>query len=139
MRVIGFKVFEDLSKFKDSMLFDSGTIIATIECEYNEHIVQMDLKVCGYVKVYYKGDCYRYPSEFPQELKEIIKENPNGWNYVDDNIEVCENNWFEYIFTESFEGHSYSDGIMFEDDLSKYSEEELKEDMILTCKSIIEN
>lgn len=139
MKVIEFKVFDELSKYKDSMLFDSGTIIATIECEHNNHIVQIDLRVCGHVKVYYKGDYYRYSSEFPEELKEIIRDNPNGWDYLNDDIGVCENNWFEYIFTESFEGRSYSDGIMFEDDLSKYSEEQLKQDMIDTCKSIAEN
>lgn len=138
MRVIGFKVFEDLSKFKDSMMFDSDTIVASMTCDYKDHLINIDLKICGYVKVFFKGECFTRPSDFPEELKEIIKKEPNGWGTEDD-IEVWENNWFEYIFNDNYKGHVFSDGIMFEDDLSKYSIEQLKEDMIMVCKCIVDD
>jgi hypothetical protein len=137
MNVIQFKCDNDLKKYTDSMLFDSGTIIASMQCEYKGHVINVDLKVCGYVTVDYKGDRYRYPSEFPQELKEQIKVSPNWW----ENEETCvhENNWFEYIYNNTFDNKTYSDGILFEDDLSRYSMEMVENELKEICKYIVDN
>lgn len=137
MKIIQFKCDDNLSKYIDSMLFDSDTVVASMKCEYKEHIIDVDLMVRGYVNVYYKGERFRYPSDFPEELKEIIRQNPNGWNYINDDIEVDENNWFEYIYDDTFDGKTYSDGIMFEDDLSKYSVKEIETELIEICKYIV--
>ena len=135
MKIINFECDKNLSQYVDSMLFDSNTIIASMTCEINEHQINIDLMTRGYVNVEYKGDTYRYPSEFPQELKIKIKENPNWWD--DEDVYIDENNWFEYIYDDTINGKTYSDGIVFEDDLSKYSVEQVKDDMVEVCKWIV--
>lgn len=123
-RFLNFKLYEDLSKCTDSMLFDSDTCIASGDVEVNGIKVNVDLMVCGCVHVVFKDKDYLTPSEFPIELIEKIK---HGKLFVDGDIVVNENNWFEM--------GSYIDGICdynghIEDDLSVYDEESLRDLMI---------
>lgn len=89
---------EDLTGIKDSMQIDSGTVIATLKTGNS----YLSLEVRGEVKVWFNpdkegkpedGEYYRYPSEFPQELKDLIAEN-RDWD-LDSRVYVSENNWFE--------------------------------------------
>ena len=138
MKLIKFELLDNLSKYTDSMLFDSNTVIAKMVCEHKGHTINVGLMVRGYVKVEYKGDIYTNPSDFPEELRNTIEANPNLWMLENDDVEIWENNWFEYIYDHSFNGRTYSDGIMFEDDLSKYTAEELEKAMLEICKYIVE-
>ena len=75
--IYAFNHYEDMTNIKDSMELDSGTIIATLKTP--EHFASLEVK--GKVKVFWdpqgkdpsRGECYRYPSEFCDELKELIK------------------------------------------------------------------
>lgn len=127
-----FECDNDLSKYTDSMLFDSGENIVHAEFMSGEKTLTLDLEICGDVSVTYKGEVYHRPSDFPEELKELIRANPNRWDIVapsgedndeeDSNIYVNLNNWFEVIY----EFDDYTDGDVFEEDLSKFTPETLK-------------
>lgn len=138
MNIVYFNCEEDLSKYVDSMLFDSNTVIASMECKKENEKVLIDLMVRGEVRVMYKGNTYTSPCDFPAELKERIKENPGWWDNEEDTY-IDFNNWFEYIYDNTVDGKTYSDGIMFEDDLSKYSVEDIKNAMIKVVKYIMED
>lgn len=137
MNIVSFNCEEDLSKYVDSMLFDNDTVIATIECEDNNQKVIIDLMVRGSVNVEYQGNTYKHPSDFPMDLKEKIKANPGWWDTEDD-VYIDMNNWFEYIYNHTIDDDTYSDGIMFEDDLSKYSIQMVKDAMVEVAKYIME-
>lgn len=131
-----------LSNFTDSMLFDSDSeTIASMKCTNSTgHTVEISLEIRGYVTVEIDGELYYAPSEFPDEFTEFIKNNPD-WQLCPENydgvFEVRENNWFEYLY--SYDGMVY-DGILFEDDLSKYTEDELKKEMYnLCCELLADN
>ena len=109
----------DLPNIKDSMQLDSGTTIATLKYKNN----WASLEVRGEVKVFFNpkvkegeaptdGDYYVYPSEFPQELKDLIageteiyradgdiKGIEHNWAF-DDRIYISENNWFELFVAD---------------------------------------
>ena len=129
----------DLTKYTDSMLYDSGTNIAELKYTKEFYTVEIFLDVRGEVQVDYKGTRYRAPSGFPEELKEKIKNNPH-WTAGDKNLYVDMNNWFEYIYDiHTPYGDTYSDGVMFEDDLSKCTPEELKTRMVDLAIELIED
>lgn len=136
MNIVSFKCEEGLSKYVDSMLFDSNTVIATMECENGDEKVLIELMVRGEVRVLYKGNTYTSPCDFPIELKEKIKANPSWWD--DEDVYIDFSNWFEYMYDHTINGETYSDGIMFEDDLSKYSVEDVKNGMIKAAEYIME-
>ena len=113
---------EDLTKYKDSMMFDSGENIATGKFQYNDQELNIYLDISGEVAVTFEGVTYHRPSEFPEELKEKIRKNPNNWEYSDESdIYVGLNNWFEYIYDYN--------GVVFEDDLSKATPQRIRIDM----------
>lgn len=110
----------NLAEVKDSMQFDSYTVIA--ELEYKGYYACIEVR--GEVRVQFNprvkdgedvgdGECYNRPSEFPQELKDIIAGKTeicrtdgdttgmeHNWE-LDDRVYVSENNWFELFFGKS--------------------------------------
>ena len=134
---IDFNCDENLKQYTDSMLFDSGAMIAFMDCEHNGHKISIELRVCGEVDVTYKGEDYRYPSDFPNELKEIIKNEPTWFIYTDD-LYVTNNNWFEYIYDCSYNGQTWSNGVLFESNLSAYTEIDLLNEMCELAMEIME-
>ena len=135
---IDFNCEKDLSQYTDSMLFDSGTIIAFMDCAYNECQVSIELRVCGEVDVTYKGEDYRHPSDFPNELREIIKHNPYWFTDTED-LYITNNNWFEYIYDCVYNGNTWSDGVLLEGDLSTYTEADLLKEMFELVMEIVED
>ena len=111
---IEFYCDDNLSKYTDSMLFDSGTNIAYGTYIYNDEEVDISLDICGSVEVTYKNEVYTTPSEFPIQLRNLIKAHPNDWDCEDD-VYVGFNNWFEV--------KSPLDGWVCEDDISTMSED----------------
>ena len=135
MKIKRFACNENLSQYIDSMLFDSGTCIAAMECELdNGDVCIISLEVRGSVNVDFDGSTYREPSDFPEELKQIIKED-KLWD-CDDRVYVDMNNWFEYIYTVL---GKYSDGVMCEWDISKGTPEDIKQEMIEICEWVVSN
>lgn len=129
---------EELSQYTESMLFDSGEEIAYGEFQVNGHNVSVSLEVRGEVRVTYKGETYRTPTEFPDELKALIKEHPHNWDAYspsgegndkeDGNIFVGNNNWFEFIF--SVEDEPENDGFVCEIDLSEAGADDVLKEML---------
>ena len=125
--VKNFSCEKDLSKYVDSMLFDSGEHIAHIEYEDDKgNKLNIDLMICGEVKITIGDNVYDSPREFPESLKEYIKNHPNNWDCTYKDAYIVNNNWFEFIYSHN----GYTDGIVFEGDLSEYSNEQLKMEMI---------
>ena len=122
---------KNLSQYISSMLFDSGEEIARGIFSYEGEILEISLRVCGEVRVRYDGEVYRTPSEFPDDLIELIEKRPYDWDVYapsgEDNddtgedIYVDANNWFEYLFD--------GDGDVYEEDLSKATSQMILNDM----------
>jgi hypothetical protein len=138
MKIKSFKCNDNLSQYVDSMLFDNGVCIAEMECEFdNGDMCTISLEVRGEVNVDFNETTYRSPSEFPDELKNIIKEN-RLWD-CESCVYVDMNNWFEYMFTVKDDKYQYTDGVMCEWDISKGTPEDIKKEMIEICEWIAEN
>lgn len=163
-----FLIREKLNKCTDSMLFDSGTVIADLTAKTENGItVAVSLQVCGYVSVSFKGETYHKPSEFPQELREYIQTHPDSWmiwdgedatdelseasleemasffNVTEDNEEdsvlcVVCNNWLEYIWCISGNNHNAQDSIVCEDKLENLSDANLQAIMMALACEVIE-
>lgn len=96
-----FTQYEDMTNIVDSMELDTGTTICELETDKG----YCTIEVRGEVSVDYKGVRYKYPSEFPEELKKLIHEHPYDWdvyapsgegnNEPVGDIDVHLNNWFE--------------------------------------------
>ena len=116
--------YEDMKPIKDSMQFDSDTEI----CEYApaDKKVKITIEVRGEVRITYNDEVYTKPSEFPQEIKEIIK-NGDLWNT--DEVYVGNNNWFELFFWDEEGNFLDSDVVDIEgmtpEELCDYCEEVL--------------
>lgn len=117
-----FECYEKLSECIDSMLYESGVEIAagTFECNGAEY--EISLRVQGSVDVIYKGAKYKSPYKFPEELVQLIKERHF---YDNPDVTINESNWFEYIVTVD----GYTDGFVFEGDMTEYTPEDIEADM----------
>lgn len=91
-----FYLHEDLTNVADSMELDSGTEIATLYFGDSEAAIL----VCGEVRVTYKDEVYRKASEFPEELKEIIRA---GHVFDHEDVYIGNNNWFAIQFRDGTE------------------------------------
>ena len=126
-----FKLYENMENIKDSLQLDSGTLIA----EYIDNDLSARIEVVGDVRIIFKGDVFKYPSNFSDELKQIVAE---GNVYDDERIEVCENNWFELIVidnTNNTEIDIGDDPIIAVEGLTAY---ELKDLLISILNSVKE-
>lgn len=143
IKLASYSCKDDLGQYVDSMLFDSGTEIAEAKYQVGENTLRVSLEVRGEVAVDFKGITYHAPSEFPDELKERIRSNPGWWDVCapsgednsepDSDVYIKMNNWFEGIW----EYRGYTDGVMFEDDISKSSEADVKEFFDEIAKSVV--
>ena len=133
IRVIRFKCVEDLSKYTNSLLFDStskgGDRIASGIFVRDGKKITINLDILGDVAVTYKGEVYHTASEFPDELLEIIRKNPNDWEVYapsgegnddeDGEMYATLNNWFSFVCDETGDDEPY------EDDLSKATPDDI--------------
>jgi len=86
------KVYEDLTDINTSLLLPSGLMIATYEDDTTE--TYLSYEVQGEIDIQFKGDWYEDPTEYPDELVEMLKNGAAG----NEDIVVIENNWFEGMF-----------------------------------------
>lgn len=107
---------DNISQYTDSMLFNEGEIIA--EATFAEagtldkdDLVTYQLRVAGDVKVKFDGNIYKNYDQFPNELKQLIKDNPNEWENIE-RVEVIDRNWFEYYSKEDSDAN-----FVFEEDV----------------------
>lgn len=131
---------KDLSVYVDSMLFDHFMSDKSLEDDESyvagatfidrnpSHVFHVRLVVAGEVRVIYKGTVYTTPSDFPDELTKLIKENPNMWQ-TGDGIGVDMQNWFEIVAVEA------NDAWVLEGDLSEMT----PEDILQIMRSVAED
>lgn len=119
----------NLSKYTDSMLFDSNaeTIAEGIFKKTLDGRGELRIELCvrGCVRVEADGLIYTSPSDFPDWLKERIKKHPNGWQYLetkDKEVFCHDSNWFELLVTSE---RGYFGGYVYENDLSKDTPEDV--------------
>lgn len=106
---------EDRKGVTDSLLLDSGQEILS----GTVNGITASVRVCGDVDIDWKGQSYRRPSEFPEDLKIVIRKGALG---NDKRAYVINNNWFEVIVEDESGQHLQEDVIDL--DLSTMSEEE---------------
>lgn len=117
------------------MLLDKGTTIAVLQCKEEELRINVKLVVNGEICIEYLDRIYENSSEFPAGLVEIIK-NVEYWECHKD-LYVFKHNWFEYIFAVN--DRDFEKGIMFENNLSQLSVEQLKVKMFNYVKWYLES
>ena len=113
-----------LAECKDSLLFNHGDIIASLSSS-NGILVQIG--VVGDVRIVYKGDVYRYPDNYPDEITKALKDGTFSQMESDGTVEVINNNWFE-VFVSKNDQPINSD--VWEMVLDTISEDKLKESLI---------
>lgn len=82
----------------NSMLVDSNTTLASAEFDINGKTEEISIEVRGEVQVLFEGEYFYNPSEFPRELKNLIKS--NKWWDTDERVNVFNNNWVELFYTK---------------------------------------
>ncbi len=95
----------DMSNIVDSMEIDSDELIASL----SSGKLNAEIRVCGEVKVYWSesetdvnedGELYRHPSEFPANLKALIRNEPVTWQH-DPRVYAERTNWFELFVRDA--------------------------------------
>lgn len=93
-----FEVFTSVQDIKDSLELDSGTVI----CELTRNDgSSVSIRVCGEVRIFFKDEIYKTPSEFPKELTERVR-SLSVYDYCTDDCFVDYSNWFEAFYNGSF-------------------------------------
>lgn len=161
--ILDFHIRKGLKQCADSMLFDSDTVIADMKVKTSDDLtVSVALMVRGYVSVTYRGMTYHKPSEFPQELRELIasrfSEPPFVADMTDESIDaamevfgsveqeqeydycIILSNWFEYIWhiTDADGDAVAHDGILCDDNLNTMTEEQLRSEMEKVVHQVLE-
>lgn len=124
-----FEVFENLENVKDSMQFNSNTEIALLTLGNGK---TASIEVGGEVMVEWNGERYSSPSEFPQELKNLI-ETDDRWE-DDERVYIHNNNWFELFYNASDSCPEHCEVV----DVERKSKKEIYELMVDTinkCES----
>lgn len=122
-----FECSDDLSQYTESLLFDSGEIIASMTVEFpNGNAVDVELAVRGDVRIRLadSDEVYaRHTEDYSPELREAIEK--GDW----DNLDIGNNNWFELLYTLKDADGNYiiSDGDVYEEDVHDKTPDALKE------------
>ena len=120
---------DDLTKYTHDIQFDptfnDKLPIAVGKFYYKGKEISISLKLEGTMKVSYKGELYDSPSDFPDELKERIKTQPDTWDKKD--FKIIE--FKTYQLTADPDDHEYWD-VYF--DLSAMPTKEKVMDHMLT-------
>ena len=118
---MNFSCESNLSVYTDSLLFDTGEIVATLDYK-NYHVV---VDVTGEKRIFFGDEIYTQASDYPDELIENIK-NGHIYDYQED-CYLQDNNWFDIaIYKDDY----FLDDQVFEEDLSKLTPEQLKSIMV---------
>lgn len=138
IKVKKFECEADVSRYTDSLLFDSGETICSMNAsdEFGDSF-QLDICVTGEVNVSYKEETYTKPSEFPEELKELIRTGEANRN---PDVYIGNNNWFEITFSvkDRYGKELAYDGEVWEEDFSDMTPEKIKSEMLDWCEMLAE-
>lgn len=113
-----FEQYDFLENIVDSLQLPSNITIASLETDTGGICT---LEVRGDVRLIFTDEIFRYPDEFPTELKEIIA---TGRAWEDERVEIVDNNWFEVFYDQTGEGV----GVMYDVvDAEQYTPKEIYE------------
>lgn len=126
---------ENLSEYKDSLLFDSEEDIAGLKAyDYDDNCIDIWLTVSGEKKVYLIdkngnkiSETCEYAADYPYELREAIRNGKQGVDYECDN-----NSRFTYIY-HIYDGdckEKYLEAEPYEGELSEMTPQKLKKQML---------
>ena len=115
-----FILHKDLETLEDSMLYDSGLVIATIFDD--KHVASLEVR--GEQRIVYEGNVYKYVQDFPQEIVDMIRSN-TIWDNPD--VVIDNNNWFEVMVGKVWEDgtHEFYDGYVYESEVPNNDSEML--------------
>ena len=110
-KIVGFEYDEEALKLAsiDTILVDSDTFVAALDIEIDGEKKKVEEYVTGEVKVTYKDDVFYKASDFPKELIELIKQDPNETVIYEDGKEepiyyVDSNNWVSEVYDNENNG-----------------------------------
>jgi len=122
-----FETMVDLRKCNDSLLFSNGATIASL-AKRSKNENELILKVNGETEIKYYEGIYRYAGQFPDRLKQLIRQGE------EDGYEVLKQNWFEFVYRKDKKDiHSF----VCEIDIDCYTCGDLMEYMIKMLNSFI--
>lgn len=98
---MGVKIHKDLANITDSMLLESGTVVA--EYHNEEENIHLSLEVVGNIALTFKGKNYYGASEFSDELRSLIEAGHYQSKFPAEKVlwtkhpdlEIRSTNWFE--------------------------------------------
>lgn len=127
-----FVIVKNIEDYKESLLFDNG-IIARLETDN----YAVNIEVFGDKKIVFENTVYRYASNYPSKLVELLKTDEF---YLNPELEILDNNWFNICFFVKNEEGLFE--LEFDDaleiDIYDKSNEEIKEYMYNALKEYIE-
>ena len=98
-----YKIFvaDDFQTYCNSLLYPSGTEIASISCEIDDELRWVSLQTCGNVSIRFRGNVYKDVSQFPSELVSVLRDGGQALYKMEDSgdLEIVENNWWEWCFS----------------------------------------
>ena len=127
MNILDFKIFDELSEYTDSLLFDNETIATLTTNKY-----RVTIEVVGDKRIIFENQVYKSANKYPDKLIEIIK----SGNFLDnDEIEIVDNNWFEI---DIYESDTIVNDEVLEINIHTMTKEDLKQYMIRYLENYIE-
>ena len=133
-KITAFTCDKDLKKYTDSLLFDSGTVVAAMTIEDPQgYSVDMKIVVVGKPNVVFNGETYTSPEDFPPELIQAIKDGQYDETFIAES-----NNWFELNYSLLDEDGETYDCDVWEADLSSMTAQQVKEEMFQAGVSFVE-
>lgn len=135
LKILKFECDEDLIKIADRepLLIESGTSIAYMKYLLDAREEEIEIVVCGDIRILYKGEYYFRPNEYTEELKQILRMSHIERLQIDD-FEILENNWCEIRYTKN--GEWQYNAPVCDGEFGK-TQEEVKNYLIETAKLLV--
>lgn len=111
-----------LEECVDSLLFDNGTVLASVESDTG---IRVSIMVFGEIRLWYKGKLYCRAAAFPEELIDAIKHATNYSEIKD--FSIADGTWFE---VRVWNRDEYIDSDIWESAISEKTPADLREELI---------
>lgn len=113
------KIYIPLAECKDSLLYDSGEVIAQLTSTSG---IDIKIAVTGELRILYKDNIYRHTQNYPPELAAAISSGEIYQLEKRGQAEIQNNNWFEILV--SYHNQTYAD--VLETPLCEFTSEALR-------------
>lgn len=113
------KIYIPLAECKDSLLYDSGEVIAQLTSTVG---IDVKVAVAGELRILYKDNIYRYIQNYPPELAAAISSGEIYQLVERGQAEIQNSNWFEILV--SYHNQTYAE--VLEPPLCEFTSEALR-------------